>query len=746
MRPAVCRLAQAARLVGFVRNDSEGVWIEVEGPPSVVAEFAQAVADGAPPLARISSMEVTSLEPRGELDFRVAETESGHRTSANIPADAGICDACLAELFDPADRRYRYAFINCTDCGPRLTIVREVPYDRAKTTMSSFAMCASCEAEYHDPLGRRFHAEPNACPECGPRVALYADGALLARGDAAIVDAQGRLKGGAVVAVKGLGGYQLAALATDAVVIGRLRAAKRRPHKPFAVMARSLDAIARFAQVGAPARQMLASPARPIVLLPILPDARVAPNVAPGLAEIGVMLPSTPLHYLLLERLDAPLVMTSGNAADEPIAIDEPSAFAALSGIADAFLCHDRPIHARADDSVLRPIGRAAQCVRRSRGFVPDPVRLGFEGPSVLAVGGHLKNTVCLTRGTEAFLSQHIGDLHTPEARAFFEESIAKLGRLLGVEPTLVAHDFHPEYASTDWALASFRDRVAVQHHHAHVASCLAEHARSEAVIGVVFDGTGYGPDGDLWGGEFLVADLRSFRRAGHLRPLPLAGGEAAIREPWRLAVAALLDAGESPEPFVTGVSASRARVEAVVRLLEGRVAAPRATGAGRWFDAIAALAGVCDAITYEGQAAIELEALAVGLPGASAYPFEIDSGTGAGPFVVDLRPTVRAVAADLRRGVERAWIAAQFHATLAGAVVDGCRRVRVAAPLDTVVLSGGCFQNRLLVEQARASLEAQGFHVLTHQRVPPNDGGLALGQAAVAVCRFSTLGIGSAL
>jgi hydrogenase maturation protein HypF len=731
-RPAVYRMARGARLAGFVRNDSEGVWIEVEGDGDALARFTDAIVRDAPPLARIAGIEVVELAPRGEHEFVVLGSAAGALTRAIVPADAATCDACLWELLDPRDRRHRYPFINCTDCGPRFTIVRDIPYDRVKTTMDVFFMCRRCRAEYEDPSNRRFHAEANACPECGPRVALIERGRRIAEGDEAIVAAVERLGAGAIVAVKGLGGYQLAVDAADDAAVRRLRDRKRRPHKPFAIMAPDLGAVAAIAEVDDVARDALRSPARPIVLLPALSRA-VASSVAPALRDVGVMLPTTPLHHLLFDGGPPLLVMTSGNLAEEPIARDDDEALATLGGVADAFLVHDRPIHTRADDSVVRVVAGGAQPVRRARGFVPDAIALRDDGPSVLAVGPQLKSTVCLTRGAEAYLSQHVGDLDGVEAQAFFEEVVDKLTTLLGVQPVAVAHDLHPDYASTRWALRSPLRRIPVQHHHAHVVSCMAEHGHTGPAIGVAFDGTGCGPAGELWGGEFLLADLARFRRLGHLRPLPLPGGEAAIREPWRLAVAALHDADEDVS-LVSRVDATRR--ESIVHMLERSVACPPATGAGRWFDAMAAIVGARDAITYEGQAAVELEALAWLDPAPRGYPFSIDAPPDA-PFVVDLRPTVRAAAADVRRGQRPSRIAARFHATLAEIVLEACRRARRDHGTATAALSGGCFQNRWLTERATELLAADGFDVLVHRRVPPNDGGLALGQAAIAAHRL---------
>ncbi len=732
-RPWVYRLATLQGLGGFVRNDSQGVWIEVEGDPESVRLFPEKLRAGAPPLSRVQAVEAVQLHPHGDVAFLVSASERETGVAAAVPPDAATCAECLRELFEPRDRRYRYPFVNCTDCGPRYTIVREVPYDRARTTMDAFALCGACRAEYEDPSSRRFHAEPNACPDCGPRLELIRDGRPSLFREEALRAAVAELVAGSIVAVKGLGGFFLAADGSREDSIARLREKKRRPHKPFALMARDLEAVRSFAQVSDAAIRALLSPAAPIVLLPAKTRAGLAESVAPGLSEYGVMLPYTPLHHLLLADGPPVLVMTSGNVSEEPIAKDDLSAREKLSGIADAFLLHDREIHARADDSVVRAIGDAVAPVRRSRGFAPDPIALGFSAPSVLAVGAELKNTVCLTRDGEAYLSPHVGDLENPETFDFFEEVIAKLERLLGVSPTAIAHDLHPDYRSTRWARRSDLPLIGVQHHHAHIASCLAENGRSSPTIGVAFDGTGCGPAGDLWGGEILLADLAGFRRLGHLRPIALPGGEAAIRQPWRLAVAALDDAGE-PQEELLGIDP--ARRSAVLRLLRKGVAAPLATGAGRWFDAVSALLGVCHEISYEGQGAVELEALASGHDG-EPFPLALVSN-GTAPFEIDLRPAIRAIALARSRQETSGRIAADFHETLALAILESCRKAREETAVEAVALSGGCFQNRRLTEKALALLAGDGFEVLVHRRVPPNDGGLALGQAAVAAWRLT--------
>ena len=728
-RPAVFRLARRAGLGGIVRNDSEGVWIELEGPLETVSGFAALLRAGAPPLARIDAVEISELAPLGETAFRVTASGEAASAATSVPADAATCAACLDELFDPSDRRYRYPFINCTDCGPRYTIVRDVPYDRDRTTMAPFTLCAACRGEYEDPGSRRFHAEPNACAECGPRLELVAPGRAPLFREEALSATIDRLRAGQIVAIKGIGGFHLAADASNEQTLRRLRERKTRPDKPFALMARTLEEIEAICEVDRAARSALLSPQRPIVLMPT--RASLAPSVAPGLNEYGVMLPYAPLHHLLLSSGLPLLVMTSGNRSEEPIARTGEEALERLAGIADAFLLHDREIHTRADDSVVRIVAGFAQPVRRSRGFVPAPIPLPFEAPPVLAVGAQLKSTVCLTRGREAFLSPHVGDLDNLQAFSFFREVGDKLSQLLGVNPRALAHDLHPDYASTRFALRSGLPRIPVQHHHAHIASCLAENGRTDRAIGVAFDGTGCGPRGELWGGEILLADFSSFRRLGYLRPLALPGGEAAIREPWRLAAAALRDAGE-PLDLMRRIGP---RLTGVAHLIEKKVASPESTGAGRWFDAVAALCAVRDQVTYEGQAAIELEA-AAGSEAAQPYGFAI-RGDRPDPFEVDLRPCVREIAAQLRVKAETAEISARFHATLAAAVREGCSRAREETGVHVVALSGGCFQNRRLTELCSTLLEADAFEVLLHRQVPPNDGGLSLGQAAVAAWRI---------
>ncbi|HEX3903382.1 MAG TPA: carbamoyltransferase HypF [Polyangia bacterium] len=735
-RPAVCRFATGLALGGFVRNDEQGVLIEIEGGADAVGRFVSELPATAPPLAWIESLEATALDPVGERTFRIAPSQVGDaETRASIPADCAPCVDCLRELHDPNDRRHRYPFINCTACGPRFTIVRSTPYDRSRTTMAAFGLCEACRAEYEDPRDRRFHAEPNACPLCGPTVTLVRPGAAHETGEPALAATARLLSEGSIVAVKGAGGFLLAVDASDARAVARLRLRKCRPAKPLAVMAASLEELERVAIINEAERSALLSPARPIVIVRRSGSGSVAANVAPGLLELGVCLPPTPLQQLLVEDGPRLLVMTSGNRSEEPIARDNREAELRLGAIADAFLVHDRDVHTRADDSVVRVVAGHAAVLRRARGYVPQSIALPFEGPPTLAVGAELKTAICLTRNGEAILSQHIGDLHDAEGFAFFTETVDKLIDLTGATPRAVVHDLHPDYRSTRWARSWARQRgihcQAVQHHHAHVASCLIENGRTAPALGVAFDGTGFGLDGTLWGGEIMLADLAGFRRLAHLRPLRLLGGEAAVRQPWRLAAAALFDAGEGSDLCGAG---GPGRMAAARALWERPKFSPSATGAGRWFDAVAALCGLRSETSYDGQAAIELEALAAA-DDHPPYEFSLEPSSE-GPSVVDLRPTVRAIAADLRGGVGPSVVAARFHATLARAIGASCARAREMGAPTTVALSGGCFQNRRLTELATAELHGQGFEVLVQRRVPCNDGGLALGQAAIAAFR----------
>jgi hydrogenase maturation protein HypF len=736
-RPFVHALAGRLGLAGLVGNDAGGVFVEVEGSAETVERFLEALAAEAPPLAVIERVTATPLEPTGVAGFAIAPSLAGGDRQTLVSPDTATCADCLRELADPADRRYRYPFINCTNCGPRFTIVRDVPYDRPATTMAAFELCADCAREYGDPADRRFHAQPVCCPACGPSLALLDRRAVPADGDP-LAGAAARLRDGAVVAVKGLGGYHLAADAGSEPAVAALRARKHREDKPFAVMVADLEAARRLCEVGPAEEAMLASSRRPIVLLRRRAEgAAVAAPVAPGNRSLGVMLPYTPLHHLLLAEVGRPIVLTSGNVSDEPIAYQDAEALERLGGIADWFLVHDRPIHVRADDSVVRTFGGRELPLRRSRGFAPQPLALPWPFPRhVLACGAELKSTFCLAKGGHAFLSHHIGDLENYETYRSFTEGVAHFRRLFDVDPEVVAHDLHPEYLSTKYALElDGVELEGVQHHHAHVAACLADNGEAGPVIGVAFDGLGFGTDGTIWGGELLVADLRGFRRAGHLEQVPMPGGAAAIREPWRMA-AAWLDAaleGVTPERLAV-VDRNRDRWEQVVALGRSGMAAPVTSSAGRLFDAVAAILGVRDTVNYEGQAAVELEQLAD--PGESAaYPARVAEADDE-PLRLGGADLVRAVVDDLSAGVAPALIAARFHNGLAAATVAACDTLREQTGLGTVALSGGVFQNMLLLERTVADLEARRFRVLTHSRVPPNDAGISLGQAAIAGAR----------
>jgi hydrogenase maturation protein HypF len=737
-RPFVHDLANRLGLIGFVRNQSGSVLIEVEGEPDSLDRFVGELTSSPPPLARIDDVRWARRAPRGDRDFRIEISQNDGSPSIFVSPDVATCDECLRELFDPHDRRYRYPFLNCTQCGPRLTIVREAPYDRQRTTMASFAMCAACRAEYEDPRDRRFHAQPIACPACGPRLrALDGRGEQIITADASAFGVAS-LKDGKIVAIKGLGGYHLACVAEGGPAVAELRRRKHRDQKPLAIMVHDLDAARLLCEVSREEAAILTSPRRPIVVLRRRREARVAPLIAPGNPTLGVMLPYTPLHHLILGEMNGlPLVMTSGNTSDEPTAYDDDDAIARLSGIADVFLVHDRAIHLRCDDSVTRLVAGGELPLRRSRGYAPSPLLLPVPCPRpTLALGGQMKVTFALGRGRHAFLSHHLGDLDYYEAYRASVESIRHYEGLFAIRPELVVHDLHPDYATTRYAreLEPAIPRLAVQHHHAHMASCMADNGLDEPVIGVTFDGTGFGTDGAIWGSEFLTGDYRGFRRAAHFRYVGMPGGERAIREPWRMAAAYLADAGQGDDLLAGRVPA--AALAAVRRLIDRKINCPLTSSAGRLFDGIAALLGLRTDASYEGQAAMEVEWLAtdVSPAGISAYDAEIFENAGAdSPLLIDTRPLFGCAAADLRRGTPAAVIARRFHSTLVAIVVDVCLRLRRETGLEAVVLSGGVFQNALLTTEVIAQLEREEFRVYRHCRVPPGDGGLSLGQLAVA-------------
>jgi hydrogenase maturation protein HypF len=737
----VYRLAQELRLTGWVQNDAQGVRLEVEGAPEALHAFGVRLRGELPPRASLEEIRETRCAPEGDSVFEIHTSAAGGPATAVVLADTAPCAACLHEMAEPRDRRYRYPFINCTNCGPRFTIVTALPYDRPHTTMNGFDMCGACRAEYEDPLDRRFHAQPIACPACGPTVRLFdADDVTRARGEDALAPTAELVRGGGILAFKGVGGFLLLCDAASDEAVRRLRARKARESKPLAVLVADVAAARALGEVSPEAATLLSSAEAPIVLLPRRAGAPLADAVAPGVATIGVMLPSSPLHTLLLEAIGRPVVATSGNRSDEPICTDDGEARVRLSGIADRFLGHDRPIARHVDDSVETTVGSVRLPVRRARGRAPLPIRLAAAVPPILAVGGHLKNTIALGFGERVFLSQHIGDLDTVEARAAFEAVIGDFLAMYPVTPTVLAHDLHPDYASTRWvdglrnssaarwqALAGV-PRVAVQHHHAHLAACLAENGHAGPALGAVWDGTGHGGDGTTWGGEFLRGDARGVRRVAHLRPFSLPGGDAAVHEPRRVAVALLWEArGEAALGALPAGTFTRAEGRVLRRMLETGFQAPRTTSMGRLFDGVAALLGIAAYASHEGQAAMALEAHCDDAVGeAYALPLVAD---GDGTLVLDWQPLLEELLADRDRGTDARRLAARFHDTLVEALVAVAQHV--AEPV--VALSGGCFLNRRLLARALQRLDEEGFRVLRHQEVPPGDGGISLGQVAVA-------------
>ena len=746
-RPFAYRLAAELGLGGFILNDERGVEVEVEGEPGRVDAFLRRLATEAPPLASVEAIEPTELESRGEDEFRILASERAGEPEALVSPDTATCEECLAELLDPADRRHRYPFINCTNCGPRFTIVRGVPYDRPLTTMASFEMCAACRAEYEDPLDRRFHAQPNACPKCGPRAALVApDGrpAGSELGRDAIAAAAAMLADGAIVAVKGIGGYHLACGAADERAVAELRARKHREDKPFALIAPDLEAARGLVRLTAAEERLLAGVERPIVIARRRPGARVAAAVAPQAADLGVMLPYSPLHHLLARDAGEPLVLTSGNISDEPIAYLDDDARERLGAIADAFLVHDRPIHTRTDDSVLRALDPDLRTrpllLRRSRGFVPRGVELAPAAPRpLLACGAELKTTFCVAKRSRAWVSHHIGDLKNYETLRSFETGVEHFERLFAVDPEIVVHDLHPDYLSTRYALEREGvEHIAVQHHHAHLAACLAEHGVGEPAVGAIYDGSGLGPDGTVWGGEILAGDATGFERAGMLLAVPLPGGDAAVREPWRMAcswLAAAADRAVPPIPPTLAGTVEERGWAVVAELAASAVAAPATSSVGRLFDAVSAITGVRATVNYEGQAAAELEGIAA-LDERVAYPLGLIEAAGSAPLVLDPRETIRAVVDDVAAGTEAELVAARFHNALAAATAAACAAVAERRGLGLTVLSGGVFQNRLLLERTAAALRSTGLRVLVPELLPPNDGGISYGQAAIAAAR----------
>ena len=748
-RPFVYRLAFEEGLAGFIGNDTDGVTIEVEGPEERVEAFLDRLRAEAPPLARIDSIVARDVTAIGEVGFRIVASEVLGPVSTGIPADAATCRDCLRELLDPEDRRYGYPFLNCTNCGPRFTITRRIPYDRPQTSMARFKMCAACQAEYDDPLSRRFHAQPNACWDCGPRVWLVgADGSALSADNpvAATID---RLVAGQIMAIKGVGGFHLSVDATNQAAVMRLRERKHRYGKPLAVMVQDVEAAREVCTLTAAEEALLQTVARPIVLARKRDGGGIAEGVAPGIPWLGVFLPYAPLQHLLFAdgRLRA-LVMTSANLSEEPIAIDNDEALARLGAIADAFLMHDREILQRCDDSVAAVVDGRPQLIRRARGFVPLGVELPLDAPPLLAVGGHLKNVFALARGRRVYQSQHLGDLENLTGLEFFKESLDHLMRTFEIEPETVVHDLHPGYLSTEWAKEWARERglplIAVQHHHAHVAGCMAEHGLREA-IGLTLDGTGYGTDGRIWGGEVLIARLDGFERFAHLEYVAMPGGDAAVREPWRMAFAALraADFDVESEQIVKLLGAQASEVRVLRRMVERGINSPMTSSLGRLFDAVAAVVLNRRVVDYEAQAAIELEGIAVDEPDrfeqGDYVPELHDAEEGSGSAaVIRTGKMWKAVLEDLWRGVPASRISARFHAGIAEGFINVAGNARIESGINQVAMSGGCMHNRRLARLLRVGLEAQGFQVFQHAQVSPGDGGLSYGQVAVAAAMLA--------
>ncbi len=746
-RPFVYGLAKNHHLNGWVCNTSEDVKIEVEGRREVLDIFISELQSKAPPLARIENVTVDFSEPQGYTGFEIRHSVAQPGKYQLVSPDIATCAPCLDDVFTQGNRRYRYPFTNCTNCGPRFTIIKDIPYDRPLTTMSVFNLCPDCRREYEDPLDRRFHAQPNACPVCGPRLQLTDNKGNTVENDDIIGKTAALLRKGHIIAIKGLGGFLLACNAENTASVSLLRERKRRPSKPFAVMLKDLDAVRKHCEVTPSEEELLKSPQSPIVLLRWKPGSAICQEIGPGLKYLGVMLPYTPLHHLILREADLPLVMTSGNISEEPIAGQNAEALARLGNIADYFILHDRDIHSTYDDSVTMVAKEQPQIVRRARGYAPYPIHLKYKAPQILACGAEEKNTFCLTRDNYAFVSQHIGDMENLETMKHFERTIDLYKKLFRIQPEIIAYDLHPEYLPTKYALAQVEKGglkgIGVQHHHAHIASCLADNGLSEQVIGVAFDGTGYGTDGHIWGGEFLIADQKDFKRIGQLEYLPLPGGALAIRKPYRTALGylvALKCEADLDKRLDFLNSIDRNEIDLVKKQVETGINSPLTSSMGRLFDAVSALAGIRGIIDYEAQAAIEMEMRAYDALGESgAYPFSVISRDGY--HTVLLGEHILTVVQDIIAGTPAAVIAMKFHNSIARLALDVCRMIKQQSGLDTVALSGGCFQNRLLLVKTTERLHSAGFKVLTHKQVPTNDGGISLGQAVIAA-HYSMTGL----
>lgn len=727
-RPFIFNLAESYKLTGFVSNTSQGVIIEVEGGINQIDQFIADIKLKAPPLAVITAINSQRIIPTGVTGFNIVKSDSNENISTLISPDVAVCDDCLSELFDLNDRRYHYPFINCTNCGPRYTIIDNIPYDRPFTSMKHFKMCADCQAEYDDPTNRRFHAQPNACPKCGPQVKLFDSKQKLQNVDNVITTTREKLKDGKITAIKGLGGFHLAVDATNNDMVQRLRKLKGRDEKPFAIMVRNLAIARQLCQISKDEEKSLKSIVAPILLLKKMPDCQIAESVAPGNEYLGMMLPYTPLHHVLFEKLDIPLVMTSANYSEEPICIDNDEAFERLKSIVDYFLIHNRDIYLRSDDSVAIHLANKLRYLRRSRGIVPQPIFVKSAGSPVLAVGGELKNTICLLKDDKAIVSQHIGDLENIEAYNFFKMTIEHLQRIFDVKPELIIHDMHPQYFSTQWA----KERpdiqtIAVQHHHAHLAACMAENQLTEPVIGIIMDGTGYGTDGTIWGGEILIGDYTNFDRFAHFEPMPLPGGDAAIKSPWRTAVSYLHKTFDSSMPNLPFID--NHDIEPIVEMVDKNINSPLTSSCGRLFDAVAAMSGGRQTIRYEAQAAIELMQT---FESTNVRPFSFIIEHKNDRREILLQPIIRSVVRSIQNNESFSKISSRFHTTLIQIYLEVAKEARNETGIDQIVLSGGVFQNMILFEHTILALKKENFKVYTHSQVPTNDGGISLGQAMI--------------
>ncbi|MGA3085303.1 MAG: carbamoyltransferase HypF [Thermodesulfobacteriota bacterium] len=733
-RPFIYQQAVGRSLSGYVTNTSQGAELEVEGEDEVIEDFLQTVQTNPPPLARITDFRVEPLPLVHDREFTIRQSVVQEERSALISPDIATCPDCLKELRDPSDRRFQYPFINCTNCGPRYTIIQDIPYDRDKTTMAPFAMCPDCAEEYHSPMSRRFHAQPIACWKCGPQVSLHDSQGRFMDQASPIQETARLLKEGRILAIKGLGGFHLAVDATQEEAVVRLRTRKHREEKPLALMSRDLEQVAAYAFIGNEEAEILLSKERPIVLLSKKLPNPIASSVAPGNQYFGVMLPYTPVHHFLMDHDFIALVMTSGNLSEEPICLDNDEAFRRLAGIADFFLVHNRDIYLRSDDSIIQRVANRTRQIRRSRGFVPVPIFLREPVSPVLACGAELKNTICLTKDNRAFLSQHIGDLENLETLNFFKLTINHLKQILQIEPEIIAYDLHPDYLSTRYALEQQGLRsIGIQHHFAHIVGGMAEHGLQEKVIGLSLDGTGYGLDGRIWGGEILVADLSSFERKGHFAYLPMPGGSKAIKEPWRMAVSYLYQAygeglWELPLPFLQ--RQDKSKIEIILRMIRQGINSPLTSSCGRFFDGIAALIGLRDFVAYEGQAAMELEMLQ-GREAEVPYPLEIVEEQGV--LQVRPQPIIQGVVQDVLNNNSAGSISRRFHLTLMEVLTQVCRKIRDDSGLEKVVMAGGVFQNRTLLAGMEERLQKEGFQIYSKALIPSNDGGIALGQAVAA-------------